>query len=335
MDELFTKAWRDEPVRWRIIFIILNTFFSILCILITQNIIASILFIVGISIIDILVELSKYINFKELINKLFIKKACVYYSIFLLFAACPTICGIIMKEIDISTNLLEKLFVNMVPNILGALIVCSIINHISKFNYKEVVYALVRAKKNYLNIFIRMGFLGCFLNSVNYTVNEGWKIVNIVNSIYLFIIIFCGVIVVSSFIVRIIDNKYCDYPFEEVYPKLTLFFGELFLVSCGIGPLCFKIGKHEPILLAMNSITACIIAIFLAVFISRRMENNIRYPFRSVLGLIFVAFVNCGINFYKWDKSGNYLQQIFSGIAILLFVLILLFWANKVQKSNL
>lgn len=333
MDELLTKAWKDEIVRWRIIFILLNALFSILCILITQNVIVSSLFVVGIAIIDILVELSKYTNLKKLISKLFTIKIYWYYICFFFIASLPTILGIYKKEIEVQKNLFGILFVNMVPNILGALIVCSIIDHISKFNYEQIIYSLIKEKKNYINIFIRIGFLGCFLNSANYKVNEKWNLVNFTNSIYLFVIIFCGAVVLSSFVIRIIDNKNFGDTFEKVYPKATLRFGELFLISCGIGPLVFKIGKHEPILLAMNSITACLIVIFLAVFISRRTENTAnKHPFKSIIEFILVACGNCGYNFYKWDKSGNWGQQFFSGIAILMLVLVLLICANKIQK---
>lgn len=102
-------------------------------------------------------------------------------------------------------------------NILGAMIVCSFIYHISTFNYEQIVYSLIKKIKNYLNIFIRIGFLGCFLNSANYKVNEKWNLLNLTNSIYLFIIIFCGVIVLSSFVIRIIDSTYFGHSFEEIY----------------------------------------------------------------------------------------------------------------------
>lgn len=104
-------------------------FFSILCILITQNILISSLFVVGIAIIDILVEISKFIDLEKVINKLFSIKIYWYYIGFIFLALLPTIIG--REEIETQKNLSEKLFVNAVPNILGALIVCSIIEHIS------------------------------------------------------------------------------------------------------------------------------------------------------------------------------------------------------------
>lgn len=341
---MLKKIWKDERVCWRIIFILLNAFFSILCILITQNILISSFFVVGIAIIDILVEISKFIDLEKVINKLFSIKIYWYYIGFIFLALLPTIIG--REEIEIQKNLSGKLFVNAVPNILGALIVCSIIEHISKFNYKNIVCLLIKEIKNYINIVIRIGFLGCFLNSANYKVNEKWNLVNIANSIYLFVIIFSGAIVLGSFVMRIVDTEYFGFTFKKVYPNKTLFFGELFLISCGIGPLCFKLGKHEPILLMMNSISACIIVIFLAVFISRRTEDTSDihkikriiafgiHKFKWIILFILIAGINCAVNFYNWDKSGNWSQQIFSGVAILIFVLSLLLWLNKVSKRT-
>lgn len=334
MGKLLKQVRRDKATCWRIAFIILNAFFSVLCILITQDMLVSILFVVGIAIIDVLVEMIKYISLKKSIKIAFSIKICWYYIGFIILALLPTIIGIIGKEFEVQQNLPGILFVNAVPNVLGALIVCSIIEHISKFDYKENIYLLIKGKKNYINIFIRLGFLGCFLNATNYKVNEKWNLVNAVNGFYLFIIIFCGVIVLSSFVIRLADKRKFESSFEKVYPQKTLLFGGLFLVSCGIGPLFFKQGKHEPILLAVNSITACTIIIFLAVFISRRTENvTSKYSYGSIIAFIAGACINVGFNFYKWDKSGDWLQQIFSGVAVFAFVLGSLLWANRTQKA--
>ncbi len=334
MDELFTKVWKDESTRWKIFFIFINALFSILCALITQNIVLTIIYIIIVAFIDVCVAIYPYINLEKRINKILTLKAYIYLF-FIFFASLPTFFGIVKKEIEISENLFSNLFANLFPNILGSLIVCSIINHITKFDYKQIVFSLMKEKKNYINIFIRIVFLGCFLNAVNYDVNEKWNWVNFFNSIYLFIIIFCGGIVLYTFVIRIIDNQYFGYTIKEVYPTMTLIVGMLFLLSCGIGPLFFKTGKHEPILLTMNSITACIIVIFLLVFLSRRTENKSNaYPFKIVLTFITVASANCIYNFYKWDKSGDWTQQLLSGGVIMVGVLTALLCANKIQKSK-
>lgn len=247
----------------------------------------------------------------------------------------PTFFGILFNEIDISENLFINLFTNFVPNILGTLIVCSIADHISKFDYKQIVYSLLKEKKNYINVFIRIGFLGCYINTVKYDVNESWKWMNFWNSVYLFIIIFCGVIVFSTFVIRIIDNQDFGCTAKKVYPSMTLVAGILFLVSCGAGPLFFNVGKHEPILLCINSITACTLVIFFFVFVSRRTENESNiYPYKRVILFILAACANCIYNFYRLDGSGDWLQQFISGGAILLLALSALIWANKMQKSE-
>lgn len=45
MDELFTKVWKDESTRWKIIFIFINALFSTVYAFITQNIILTIIVI--------------------------------------------------------------------------------------------------------------------------------------------------------------------------------------------------------------------------------------------------------------------------------------------------
>lgn len=335
MDVLLTKVWNDKSARWKVIFILLNASFSILCALVTQNIILTVIYIIGVVIIDILVVISDYINLEKHIKKILSLKSYVKYLILIFFAALPTICGIGMKEIDFSENPFSNLFTNLVPNILGALIVCSIINHISKFDYQQIVYSLIEEKKNYVDIFIRVGFLGCYINAVNYDVNEKWQWINFFNSIYLFIIVFCGVIVFSTFVIRIIDNQNFGKTAKEVYPNMTLFVGILFLISCGAGPLFFNVGKHEPILLIMNSVTACVLIIFLLVFVSRRTENKSNtYPIVRVLLFIIAAGINCIYNCCKCDEVGDWPSQLFSGGGILAIVLIALLFANKMQRAR-
>lgn len=335
MDELLTKVWKDKSALWKIFFILLNALFSIFCALITQDIKLTVIYIIGVAIIDILVVICNYINLEKLINQTLTLKIYVKYIFFVFWASLPTFCGIVKHEIEISENLFANLFANFIPNILGTLIVCSITNHITRFDYKQITLSIIREKKNYINIFVRVAFLGCYINAVNYDVNEKWRCINLANSIYLFIIIFCGGIVFSTFVIRIIDSQYFGYTAKEVYPTMTLVAGILFLVSCGAGPLFFNVGKHEPILLTINSITACILVIFLLVFISRRTENKSNtYPLGRVLLFIIAIIINCGYNFSKWDKSGDWIQQLLSGGAILIFVLFALLWANKMQKSE-
>jgi len=333
MDELFTKIWNDEPVRWRIFFVMLNALFSSFCALVTQNIIVTIIFVCGTALIDILVEICNYLDLENTIDQIFAIEWYKRYLFFIFIASLPAICGILLKEIDISERLTEKLFANLVPNILGALVVCSIMDHISKFDYKQVVCSLIRSKKDFLNIFMRIAYLGCFLNAVSYKMNDERKWTNIVNSVYIFIIVYCGAIVLTSFVLRVIDKEYFYRTAKEIYPAKTLFFGGLYLISCGASPILFGIEKHEPILLTINSVTAGAIAIFLFVFVARRTENKSNtYPFMTIFGFIAFLCLNCGINFYKWDKTGNISQQLISGIVIFIFVLALLLWANKMQK---
>lgn len=333
MDELFTKIWKDEPVRWKVFFILLNAFFSVLCGVITQDVLITVIYVVGTALIDILVEICNYMDLEKAVGRIFAIKKYKRYLFFLFLAALPAVCGIAVKEIDVSERLPAKLFVNLVPNILGAMIVCSIMDHISKFGYQQTVSSLMRSRRELLNVFMRIAFFGCFLNAVNYKMKDGWNWTNIVNSVYLFVIVYCGAVALASFVLRIIDLEYFHRTAREIYPAKTLFFGGLFLASCGAGPILFGIEKHEPVLLMMNSVTAVAIAIFVAVFVARRTENRSNtYPFRMMILFIAAMGLNCWYNFVRWDKTGNISEQLISGSVIFIFVLALLLWADKMQQ---
>lgn len=188
MDELFTKIWKDEPVRWRVFFVLLNTLFSVLCGMITQDVTVTVIYVAGTALIDILVEICNYIDLEKAVSRIFAIEKYKRYLFFLLLAALPAVCGMVTGEIDVSERLPAKLFANLVPNMLGALIVCSVVDHISKFDYQQTVSSLMRSKRELLNVFMRIAFFGCFLNAVNYRMKDGWNWTNIVNSVYLFII---------------------------------------------------------------------------------------------------------------------------------------------------
>ena len=323
-------------MRWKIFFILLNTFFSILCAIITNNLLWTIIFVIGTSIIDILVEINIYIKLEKFMGKIFMSKWIYFFFAFL--ALLPTICGMIWKEINIFDDFPSKLFANLVPNILGTCIVCSIFNHISQFGYEQIVYSLMQSKKELLNTFVRITYFGCFINAVNYDINNNLKVTNFCNSFYLFFIIFFGTIAVVSFVLRIIDKQKFNYTIEKIYPSKTLIWGDLFLISCSIGPILFGIEKHEPILLLMNSITASVIVILLFVYLVRRTENeskaSIKFFFETVFIFIVIAALNCILNFWKWDKTGDILQQFYSGLVILVFVCALLLYVNILQKRD-
>lgn len=333
MNELITKIYNNKPMLWRIFFIFLDAFLSFLCSVITRNILITILFIIGTALMDISIEIHIYLNLEEWIIQVIRGKG--KYLFFAFWALLPTIGGKISGEIDILDNFPSMLFANLVPNILGTCIVCSIIDHISKFGYEQNVYSLIQSKKGLLNIFIHVTYFGCFINAANYYINDKWKCTNILNSMYLFIIIFCGAIAVFSFVSRIISKQKFDCTAEEVYPSKTLFWAAVFLISCGAGPIFFGIEKHEPILLLMNSITAFMMAMFLLAYIIHRTENKSKtYPFKQIIGFFVLVGANCLFNFYKWDKTGDILQQFYSGIAIFVFAVVLLLYIYSLQKRD-
>lgn len=333
MDEFLTKIWQDEPVRWRVFFVLLNAFFSVLCGLITQDVILMVIYVMGTAFIDILVEIYNYIDVEKVVSRIFAIKKYKRYLCFLLLAALPAVCGIAAGEAGVSESLWAMLFAKLIPNMLGALTVCSIMDHISKFDYHQIVRSLVTSKRDLLNVFMRTAFFGCYLNAVNYRMKDGWNWINIVDGMYLFVIVYCGAIALASFVLRIIDRRYFCCTAREIYPAKTLYAGGLFLISCGVGPLFCGIERHEPVLLMMNSVTACVIAIFVAVFVARRTENRLNtYPFSRMFLFIVVMGLNCWYNYDRWDRTGNIQEQLISGSVIFIFVLSLLLWTNKMQQ---
>jgi len=268
MDELITKVMRNQSVRWELLLRLSSDIFSAICALITQNIILTILYILGTIIINIFSIIYKDVDLKKIIKKIFETKDYKKYLFFIGIATLPMIVGILTKEITIFSPkiFLVKIFNNFVPNILGALIVCSLISHVLTFNREETIYAVIQSKREFFDIIIRFGFFGVYLNAINYVVSDNWKWTNLFNSIHLFIIVFAGTLIFTIFALRIVNRQSFCFTAKQVYPKQTLKYVALFLMSCGFGPIVLKSGKHEPFLLAINTLTASIVVICLFVF---------------------------------------------------------------------
>lgn len=337
MDELITKVMRNQSVRWELLLRLSSDIFSAICALITQNIILTILYILGTSIINIFSIIYKDVDLKKIIKKLFETKDYKKYLFFIGIASLPTIVGILTKEITIFSSkiFLIKIFNNFVPNILGALIVCSLISHVLTFNREETIYAVIQSKRDFFDIIVRFGFLGAYLNAINYVVSDNWKWTNFFNSIHLFIIVFAGILIFTIFALRIVNRQFFCFTAKQVYPKQTLKYVVMFLMSCGFGPIVLKSGKHEPFLLAINTLTASIVVICLFVFIIRRTKKNSKeYPWMIVSFFLFLIIFNSVLNFMKRVGTVDVKKELASGIPILGVVSILLIWINILQKRE-
>lgn len=345
VNKFLTAILTNKELKWEIGIIIVSAGCSALCAALTQNMFLTAIYIVITAVIDIISEIESemedLIDWKNIIGAIFKIGKRIKYSICVGFAVLPTLLGIfVFNEVAFSgfEDIPSIFFVNIFPNVCGALIVCSLITHISKLNEKQFVSALILSSKSLFNIVIRLIFFFCYLNAVNYKADDGWEWANRVNSAYLFFIISCGAIAVMSFFFRLVDNQPFPYTLRQVFPGWTLSFSALFLFSCGAAPLIGKVGKHEPFLLLINTITVTTIFGGLLLFLSCKVDkSNKDYPIVEILTFLAFAIGNCIVNFLSWDRQGNITTQLVSGFLILggaiFLLLFILYWKQKNLKK--
>lgn len=157
---------------------------------------------------------------------------------------------------------------------------------------------------------------------------------NYVNSAYLLIIIFYGMLIFYSFALRIFDDKPFNATTEEIYPSWILVIGGFYLISCNIAIFC---NKQEPILLFFNSATGITVALGLLNLISRRNENRTdRYPFLQIVVFSVIIALNFLISIFRWrgDSIGNIIKQSVSGGVIFLTALSFIVYLNRKQNQG-
>lgn len=342
MDEFLTKVWKNEEVRWEIIIIFVSACCSALCGLLTQNMILTAIYIGITAVIDIISEIESEmggsIDWAKIVGNLFGIKNGIKYLIFVVFALLPVICGIATKEIEFGgvKDIPSVFFMNIFPNECGALIVCSLIAHISKLDERQFVSALVQSKKGLFNCILRVSFFACYLNAVSYKANDSWKYANYINSVYLFFIVSCGAVAVVSFLSRLVDDQPFLYTTKKAFPTWTLFFTALFLFSCCAAPLIAKVGKHEPFLLLFNTITTIILFGGILLLMARKTNGNSKaYPISEFAIFLVFAVSNCAYNFFRWDSStGDIKSQVVSGVLVGGGSIIIVFYLGYLQRKN-
>lgn len=351
MNKFLTKIWDNKELRWEIGIIIVSACCSALCAVLTQDMVLTAIYIAITAVIDIISEIEseaeskvgseteKLIDWKTIIDRIFRIDKKIKYLVCVGFAVLPTLSGIIVfNEIAFSgmKDILPTLLVNIFPNVCGALIVCSLITYISKLNETEFVSALIQSKKSLFNIVIRLIFFVCYLNAVNYKADDGWMYANYVNSAYLFFIISCGAITAMSFFFRLVDARPFPYTVIQVFPGWTLFFSGAFLFSCGAAPLLAKVGKHEPFLLLINTFTVVVVFGGLLWFLSCKADkSNREYPIVQFFLFLAFAIANCIGNFLLWNKKGDIISQLVSGLLILGGAIFLLLFTFYWKRKNL
>lgn len=334
MDEIITKILKDNFLRWRIVLILFNAVLSVLFAVITQNIFHTVVFVIISAILDILAEAYDLLKFDLYIKKLFYIKQFKRYFSLVFFACLPTIGAIFLDKIS-SDSYIIQIFNNLIPNILGALIVSSMFDHIEKFDYNNMISSLIKSKKEMINVFLRISFFASYLNALNYKLNNDWKYMNMSNSIYIFVIVVYGAVAFTTFALRIINPEPFNNKIKSIYPTTTFIYGVLFLVSCGSLQLIVHTREIETILLLFNSLTACVILIGILFLMANRKENKSDiYPIKRILFFILSIVINLLLCFWHWQIDKRVQEQLLSGMIIFAFTVVLFLFVNMKQNGN-
>lgn len=290
ISDFFNK--RDKWIRF--LFYVFDFFISYLSIKLIPNQFLSVLFILGILVINVFniyvldkdrISLSKIEN---LFDPKFKKK---FFCFLYVLAVMPWLIGVLFEGADF----LEILFGNLVPNILGASIVYSIVGHMTKFKYEEFVVKMLQTDY-IIGSVIKLFYYCCFFNSVIFLIDDDWKYTNIVNNLYLFIVIISGLTVGCALFYRIfIDDTPFVFSPKEAYPAVTTYLGAGFLISCSV-PSFFLNVKVQPVLLILNTATAFVTAFAFLCFVIRKSDKSQKeYPFMEFGAFSLALIINCSI----------------------------------------
>lgn len=337
MDKIINNIVKDPKTFWDIIFIIGCEIFSALCAFTTNNIFLTLFFIIVTTVFSVCAKVYSDINLEKGLCFLMRFNRKRIYCILIIIAFLPIIIGMITNEIKFGdvNGFVEKLFNNPIPNFLGALIVCSIIEHLSKFNTKETMCSVITSKKDFFDVIIRFSFMGAFLNAVNYKIDENLFFTNIFNGIHLFVVIFLGIILMSVFALRLIDKEPFYYTANQIYPMWTLFFSGLFIGSCGFSPLYWGNAKHEVVLLTFITVIALFVTWFFVHLIKNRTQKcSGLYPYWKPILFTMLVTSNLFVNIY-WEKFNlDKKTQLISGLCILIAVIALTIYIDKQDRNQ-
>lgn len=310
------------------------------CAFITNSIWWTLFYIVVTTLFDILTKIYEEVSLGKIVNKIFKMNNIVKYIIFITIAVLPTIFNFLFKETDYSNmvDFLQKRLHNLVPNLFGALIVCSFIKYLSKFKAEEILCAAINLKKELFDIIMRCGFMIAFLNALNHAIRYEQRYTELFNVIHLCVIIFSGIIVLGAFALWLSSTNEFDLSKTKVYPTFSLIWCFCFLLSCVLFPIVFGDVSVEWLLLCFNAITSLIVSWSFLIFIQRKKNVELKdCPYFwliiftiAVFGIIIYSIVNMGTN----EKS-SIIRQLISGILILSGITTMLLIMNSIQKKNL
>lgn len=312
---------------------------SAACAFITQNIGLTLFYIFGTTLFDIITKIYEEINLENIIRKMFKIKNKFKYIIFITIAVLPTGANFVFKESSYFNLLdfLEKRCYNLIPNIFGALILCSFMSYLSKIEVEEILCVVTMLKRELFDIIMRCGFMISFLNAINYSLKNEERFTEIFNAIHLCVIIFSAIVVIGAFVLWLASENEFNVNRMKIYPTFSLLWCFCFLLSCVLVPSIFENTNIDWLVLCFNSITSLIVAWSFWGFIKRK--GNIKFkdcPYFQ-LGLFTIAVI--GILLYSVINIGSceensIIRQLISGGIILLGVTVMLLAINAIQKKK-
>lgn len=343
----YINEWLGKIIRKcgiDIIFEFFKALCSVACAFITQNIWLTLIYIFGTTLFDIFTRIYNELSLDKIINKIFKTNNVVKYIIFIGIAVSPTFINFCLKETDYSNivDFIQKRLHNLVPNLFGALIVCSFIKYLSKFEAEEILCAAIILKKELFDIIMRCGFMIAFLNAINHAIRNEQKCTEIFNVIHLCVIIFSGIIMFGAFALWLSSKNEFDLRKTKIYPTSSLIWCFCFLLSCIIFPIVFKNVSFEWLLLCFNAVTSLIVACSFLTFIKRKKnveEKDCPYFLLiilslAILGMIIYSIIY-GITYIGTNEKSSIIRQLISGLLILFGSTIMLLIINGIQKKSL
>ncbi len=337
MNKFLTDLINDKNKLFRVICLALSVLSSVVCNIISDSMSITLVYSIFTFTFSVCELVCADTILKKVIHMLMNMDRKLLFCIFIVIALMPTIVGICTKEIVFQGKLdfVKKMAGNPLSNCLGVFIVYSLIKHLSKFNGMETIYLIVSAKKHFFDVVLQFGFIVSFLNAINYNIAEGFSWTNFFNGIHLFVIVFCGVIVIYVFALRLISEQPFEYTVNKIYPTSTLIFTWLFLISCGLSPIVWENAKHEVLLLSLNTFAAlCVIWFIFHLIKNKTIKNAKEFPYGAPLVISFLIILNWIVNLFLGGNGDNTKMQFISGAIVLLITVFLIFSVFVDEKDE-
>lgn len=185
---------------------------SIVCAIVTQNAWLTLIYTFASFGFDVLAENYEEFSLDTFINWIFGHKVFICVLL-IIIALSPTLAygGIkALKSSGISFCfikyvLIERLY-NLVPNILGASIVCSFMFYLSEIGAEKILCNTIKNRKDFFDIIMRFGFNIAFLNAINHAFRNGYQISDSLNALHLTVAVFGGIVILGAYALWIIGK---------------------------------------------------------------------------------------------------------------------------------